>query len=70
MAALIIEGKNTAKLELLATLAKELGFKVKQEGDRTETAVESRLRKGFKEAKEIQAGKLKGADAYKFLNDL
>ena len=70
MAALIIEGKNLAKLELLASLAKELGLKVKQEGDKTETPLESRFKKGFKEAKEIQAGKLKGVDAYKFLNDL
>ena len=67
MAALIIEGKNLAKLELLATLAKELGLKVKQEGDKSETPLESRLKKAFKEAKEIQARKVKGVDAYSYL---
>ena len=71
MVAFIIEGKNTAKLELLVNLAKELGLSVKEQTEtKPETRTETRFKKGFKEAKEIQSGKLKGVDAYKFLDDL
>ena len=70
MATFIIEGKNSVKLELLINLAKELGLNVKPTNDITETQVEARFKKGFKEAKEIQEGKQNGVDAYDFLNDL
>ncbi|KAA8476773.1 hypothetical protein BDE36_2555 [Arcticibacter tournemirensis] len=70
MATYIIEGTNTAKLELLVNLAKELGLSVKQTPVKVETKIEARLKKGFKESKEIQAGNQKGVDAYQFLNGL
>ncbi len=71
MAAFIIEGKNTVKLELLVNLAKELGLSVKKQTlVNSETTIEAQFKKGFKEAIDIHEGNQQGVDAYQFLNGL
>ena len=67
MAALIIEGKNGAKLELLANLAKELGFSVKEQSKLK--AVKMPNAETIAATNELKAGKGKKFKSTKALFD-